>query len=34
MVLVQWHPEAMADKESPFAKNIREHFIKLIQVNH
>ena len=31
MVLVQWHPEAIADNESPFAKNIREHFIKLIQ---
>jgi len=33
MVLVQWHPEAMSDKESPFAKNIREHYIKLLQVN-
>ena len=31
LVLVQWHPEAIADKESPFTKNIREHFIKLIQ---
>jgi putative glutamine amidotransferase len=30
LVLVQWHPEAIADKESPFTKNIREHFIKLI----
>ena len=31
MVLVQWHPEVINDKESPFAKNIREHFIKLIK---
>jgi gamma-glutamyl-gamma-aminobutyrate hydrolase PuuD len=28
---VQWHPEAIADNESSFTKNIREHFIKLIQ---
>jgi putative glutamine amidotransferase len=31
MVLVQWHPEAIADNESSFTKNIREHFIKHIQ---
>lgn len=33
MVLVQWHPEALADKLSPFAKNIREHYLKIVQDN-
>jgi putative glutamine amidotransferase len=33
MVLVQWHPEAMTNKDSPFSRNIREHFIKLTQDN-
>jgi putative glutamine amidotransferase len=33
VVLVQWHPEVIADKDSPFAKNIREHFIRLIKDN-
>lgn len=33
VVLVQWHPEAIADKSSPFARNIRDHFIKLIKDN-
>jgi len=33
MVLVQWHPEALADKQSPFAKNIREHYLEMINHN-
>lgn len=33
MILVQWHPEVMHDKGSPFAKNIREYFVKLVQDN-
>jgi putative glutamine amidotransferase len=33
MILVQWHPEAMHDKGSPFAKNIREYFVKLVKDN-
>lgn len=32
-VLVQWHPEVMQNQGSPFAKNIREYFIKLVQDN-
>ena len=33
LMLVQWHPEALADKLSPFTKNIREHYIKTIKEN-
>lgn len=33
LILVQWHPEALTDKQSPFAKNIREHYIKTVQDN-
>ena len=33
MLLVQWHPEALADKHSPFAKNIREHYIEMLKEN-
>jgi putative glutamine amidotransferase len=33
LILVQWHPEAMDDKDSPFAKNVRDHFMKLIRDN-
>jgi putative glutamine amidotransferase len=32
-LLVQWHPEVLKDQQSPFSKNIREYFIKLIQDN-
>ena len=33
MILIQWHPEAMQDKGSPFSKNIRKYFVKLVQDN-
>ena len=31
LMLVQWHPERMANQDSPFSKNIREHFIESIR---
>jgi len=34
IILVQWHPEVMHNIQSPFAKNIREGFIKFIEENH
>lgn len=34
IILVQWHPEVMQNIHSPFAKNIRESFIRLVQENH
>lgn len=32
LMLVQWHPERMTDKESPLTKNIRTHFLDAIKV--
>ncbi|HEX5170495.1 MAG TPA: gamma-glutamyl-gamma-aminobutyrate hydrolase family protein [Cyclobacteriaceae bacterium] len=31
IMLVQWHPEMMKEVDSPFSKNIREHFLTSIQ---
>jgi len=30
LMLVQWHPERMIDKESPLSENIRSHFLNAI----
>ncbi|MEO8763647.1 MAG: gamma-glutamyl-gamma-aminobutyrate hydrolase family protein [Ginsengibacter sp.] len=33
LMLVQWHPERMEDKESAFSKNIRESFLDAVRNN-
>lgn len=33
MVLVQWHPEVLNNQESPFSRNILEHYIRLVKDN-
>lgn len=30
LMLVQWHPERMRDQDSPFARNVRESFLKAV----
>ncbi len=30
MMLVQWHPERMADQDSPFSKGVREAFVDAV----
>ncbi len=33
LLLVQWHPERMTNKESKFSKNIKEYFFKTVNEN-